>query len=338
MKKSITTTKALALQGYSLAGLGIVADASALKPGQVALANESAFNNAFLSQPLTAYASGQGIAEDLQALLDYLAPQVTTARRFEYEVANDAANLAAEADDSDIRALGGVFKTITYNGQIVQSKTYSKGLTRRFDRDQLEDGSLTREEIVAFLKRRLLVGEIIRATALIRANTTEAAKTWSAAVSGAWADPDADVMAALAAISKNSPPNRLVYGRQTWARRFAALRSGDPGKAATALMAPDQLAALLNVESIRSSQEVYFSDAGTSNGIINPKHIYGFNGITGATRFDPSNLKRFVSHADGTPFQVFEQEVSSHVIDITVSHYSNIVCPDASGLLWLTIN
>lgn len=339
MKKTTKMTpRQGAMLGYSLAGLGIIADAGNLAPGQVALANESAFNNSFLSHPLTAYACGSDTSEDLQALLDYMAPQVRTARRFEYEVANDAANLAAEADNSDIRALGGVFKTITYNGQIVQSKTYSKGLTRRVDRDQLDDGSLTREEIVAFLKRRLLVGEIIRATALFRANAAEAQKTWSAAVGGAWADPDADVMGAIAGVSKNNPPNRMVWGRQTWARRFGALRSGDPGKAPTTMLTPDQLAALFNLESIRTSQEAYFSDAAASNGIINPKHIYGFNARSGATRFDPSNLKRFVSHEGGSPFQVYEQEVSSHVIDVTVSHYSNVVCTDASGLLWMTIN
>ena len=327
-----------ALLGYSLAGLGIIPDAAHLKPGLTALANESAFNNSFLSEPLTAYAAGASSSEDLQALLDYLAPQVPTARRFEYEVANNGANLAAEADDSDIRALGGVFKTIAYNGQIVQSKTYSKGLTRRIDLDQLEDGSLTREEVVAFLKRRLLVGEILRATGLIRANTTEITKKWSAAVSNVWADPDADVMGVFAGVLKNNLPNRMVFGRQALARRFAALRAGDPGKSATSLITLDQLAGLLMLESIRTSSEVYYSDKMTAKGIIDPTHIYGFNAQQGATRFDPSNLKRFVSRQGGSPFQVFEQEVSSHLIDITVSHYSNIVCPDSSGLLWMTIS
>jgi len=325
-------------KGYSLAGLGITQDVADLAVGGVALANESAFNNSFLSEPLTALAVGTGSTEDLARLLEFIAPTVETARRFEYEVANDAANLAAEADSSDIRALGGVFKTISYNGTIVQSKTYSKGLTRRVDRDQLEDGSVTREEIVRFLTRRLVVSEIIRAVALIQANSTKAAKTWSAATGGVWADPDADLMNALVGVNRNVLANRMVFGKQTWARRFTALRSGDEGKAPTALMTPDQLTALLALERILISNEIYFTDSASSAGIINPAHIYGFNAMPGATRFDPSNLKRFVSKAQGSPFQVFEQEVSSHVIDITVSHYSNIVCTDATGLIWLEIN
>jgi hypothetical protein len=325
-------------QGYSLAGLGIIQDVADLAVGGVALANESAFNNSFLSQPLTALAVGTGTHEDLALLLEFLAPTVKTARRFEYEVANDSANLAAEADSSDIRALGGTFKVISYNGTIVQSKTYSKGLTRRVDRDQLEEGSITREEIVQFLTRRLLVSEIIRATALIRANTTEVTKTWSADTGGKWPDPDADLMNAVADVTRNVLPNRMVWGKQTWARRFTALRSGDEGKSATALMTPVQLAALLAIEEIRQSHELYFTDSAASSGVIDPTHIYGFNALKGATRFDPSNLKRFVTPAGGSPFQVFEQEVSSHVIDITVSHYSNVVCTDASGLLWMKIN
>jgi len=325
-------------KGYSLAGLGITQDVADLAVGGVALANESAFNNSFLSEPLTAFASGTGTHEELAQLLDFLAPQVNTARRFEYEVADNAANLAAEADSSDIRALGGVFKTISYNGSIVQSKTYSKGLTRRVDRDQLEEGSINRQEIVQFLTRRLLVSEIIRATALIRANATEVTKKWSADTGGTWPDPDADVMNAIVGVQRNVLPNRMVWGKQTWARRFTALRSGDEGKSATALMTPAQLAALLAIEEIRLSHELYFTDNASSGGVINPAHIYGFNALRGATRFDPSNLKRFVTPAGGSPFQVFEQEVSSHVIDITVSHYSNIVCTDATGLLWMTIN
>ena len=154
---------------YSLESIGpIVEHASA--PGQVGLANEAAFDAAFLSQPLSQFAAGTGgnkREEELQKLLDFLAPSVKVPRKFEYRTANDAADFAAEEADGDVRALYGEFKRVMAHGDVVNSKTLSKGLQTVLDKDEIAEVPGLEEQKVRWLKCMLLRAEIIRAFTLL---------------------------------------------------------------------------------------------------------------------------------------------------------------------------
>ena len=83
-------------------------DNGANVPGQLYLANEARFNSAFFSEPLTAYATGWKDPNNLEALLDFVAPPVQVGRRFEFKRADNAE--AFYSDTDDLRAPGGEFK------------------------------------------------------------------------------------------------------------------------------------------------------------------------------------------------------------------------------------
>ena len=51
-------------------------DNGQILPGQVCLANESRFSSAYFSEPLTAYATGWREPNNIEALLDFIAPPV----------------------------------------------------------------------------------------------------------------------------------------------------------------------------------------------------------------------------------------------------------------------
>src|SRR4051812_7605082 len=85
-------------------------DNGAIQPGEVYLANESRFNAAFFSEPLTVYATGWRDPNNLEALLDFLAPPVQVGRRFEYKKADNTEAFLSEADDQ--RAIGADFKRV----------------------------------------------------------------------------------------------------------------------------------------------------------------------------------------------------------------------------------
>ena len=112
---------------------GLERDSGQIQPGQVCLANESRFNSTFFSEPLTAYATGWREPNNIESLLDFVAPPVQVGRRFEFKKADNAEAFLLEIDDS--RALGAVFKTVEFKGSTHTDKTANKGLTVRIDLD-----------------------------------------------------------------------------------------------------------------------------------------------------------------------------------------------------------
>jgi len=311
---------------------GIYGPGVTLAPGQIGLANEGAFENTFFSQPVTNFIAADDPNKGLQELLDYLAPPVKSARRFEYRVVPSESVLAVEENDTDIRAIGGSFRMVEAKGQIENGKTLSKGLTMAVDIDELKENSMAVEEAAANLQRRLIIMDIFRALAIFRANATKVQKVWGSAVSGVWADPDADLMAAFSDTERNARANRSVFGPNVQAQRFRALRAGGAGTSPTALFTLQQLADLVTLDNIRAVTERYYDEGGVSRGLIPAGDVYGFYAQNGGGRYDPSNLKTFTT--DG--WRVFQRELESVVL-VTVSHYSNIVCTDKNGLVWMEI-
>lgn len=321
---------------YSLESLGIV-ESGKLAPGRVALANEGAFNAAFLSQPLTDYAIGWKTEDNkLEELLEFIAPGVRVPRKFEYRVGNNADAFAAVADGSDVRSLYGEYKLVKTTAGNTNGKTVSKGLSTVLERDEEREVPNAREGKVAWLKRLLLRAEVIRAVSLLNTAATNSAKTWTG-TNGSM--PDTDLMAAIDAFGDavGIDANRVLLGSSAWTKRIGAYAS----KEAKNFVPPATLQGLadfLGVEKVVKSSERYTTGTGKSK-LVTADCAFIFMGMAGATSEDPSTLKRFWTPKEGGEWVVYvDEKYSDELIKITVAHTSQIALTCSTGVQKLTIS
>ena len=311
-------------------------DSGQILPGQICLANESRFSSAFFSEPLTAYATGWREPNNLEALLDFVAPPVQVGRRFEYKKAENTESFLSDTDDS--RAIGSDFKRVEYRGSSVSDKTTNRGLTIRVDLDMSGDMPNWRELYTARLLQRLLRSELRRAMDQLVNNATNANKTWD---TSAGKDPDQDILTELLAAVDASGvrPNRIVFGDVAWNKRMISHRAqATAGGFASSALTPEQLASFLGVDAVRISRERYQSSASAKSKVV-PDVVLLFYGIEGATTEDATHTKRFWSAVEGGgKFRVYEQQSSSKMVDITVEHYSNVLLTSSVGLRKLSIS
>ena len=312
----------------------VAADDGLQNPGTICAANESRFEAAHYSEPLTAFTVGWRDPENLRALLDFLAPSVRVGRRFEFKKAENAEAFLSEADD--VRAIGAAFKRVEYSGETVNAKTFNKGLTIRVDHDE-EVGDDWQERYVQLLVQRLLRNEVRRAVAALDSQDVSDSKTWTWA-SGSYPNPDGDVRAALAAAAAASGvrPNRVVYGEGAWDLRSNAYYMQDnAGAFHSASLAPDQLAAHLFVDGVRVVNARYTNGATRDN--VLGSHVYAYYAQDGAMKDEPSNIKRFVTPVGNSDFRVYVEE-NSKFTDITVEHYSTIIVTSALGIRRIAVS
>jgi len=296
-------------------------------------ANESRFASTFYSEPLTAYTVGWRDPENLETLLETLAPAVPVGRRFEYKLADNAQAFLSESDD--VRAIGSSFKKVEYAGTSANEKTLNKGLTMCVDHDD-EVGDGWREMYVGRLMQRLLRNEVRRATALLLAAATSASKTWNSS-----ANPDGDVraMRIAGADSTGITGNTIVFGEAAWELRLdayeaAANTSSYAGRAAA--MTKEQLAAKLGADRVEVVKARYQSTA-TAKANVLGSYVLGYFAVPGVGKDDPSHVKRFVTPTAGGKFRVYVME-HEKTTDITVEHYSNIVITTSTGVRRLAIS
>lgn len=305
-------------------------------PGVIDLANESRFNAAFFSEPLTEYATGWRDTNNLEALLDFVAPPVQVGRRFEYKKADNAEAFLSDTDDA--RAIGADFKRVEYRGATTNDKTHNRGLTIRVDLDAVGDMSNWRELYTSRLLQRLLRSELRRAIDAIVGGATNANKTWDLS---AGKDPDQDILTELIAAVDASGvrPNRILFGDVAWNKRLISHRAqATAGGFASAGLTPAQVASFLNVDGVRISRERYQSSTAAKSKVT-PDVVLLFYGQDDVTGEDPTNTKRFWSQVEGGGrYRVYEQQVSAKMVDITVEHYSNVILTSSIGLRKLTIS
>ena len=324
------------LGSYNLGNLGI--SDGAVGVGRAVLANEAAFNATFFSQPLTDFAVGyKQDAKKVDDLLAFMAPKVRTTRKFQYKVANNADAFAVIADDADVRALGGQFKTVGTSGDIVDSHTVSKGLSTLVDRDDLEENPNALEEKVAWLMLLLKRADALRAWTILANAATNTAKTWSAAAG----TPDQDVLEKIDAAgdSLGFNPNRALYGSTAWQKRLLCLGSKNTaGGFAGYSLTPDALAQFLALEKVQVSSERYTSGSGKAK-IVSANIVTLFTGADSASTEDASNVKTFWSPAmGGGEYAVFKDETQAEYVKVTVMHKSQIVLTNSLGIQKLTIS
>jgi hypothetical protein len=310
--------------------------AEPLLPGEIYLANESRFNAAFFSEPLTEFAVGWNEPNNIEALLDFIAPPVQVGHRFEFKKADN--NEAFLSDTDDARAIGADFKRVEYRGSSVNDKTVNRGLTIRVDMDAAGDTPNWRELYTGRLLQRMLRSELRRAIDQLVNNATNTAKTWDVT---AGKDPDQDILTELIAAvdSAGIRPNRIVFGDLAWNKRLVSHRAqATAGGFASSALTLEQLASFLGVDGVRVSRERYQSAAAAKSKVV-PDVVLMFFGQDGVTTEDPTSAKRFWSPVEGGgKFRVYEQQVSAKMIDLTVEHYSNVLVTSTVGLRKLTIS
>jgi hypothetical protein len=317
----------------TLANEQLPADAGANNPSSVVCAaNEARFESTNYSEPLTAYTTGWKDPANLEELLNFLAPNVPTGRRFEFKKAENAEAFLSETDD--VRSIGSAFKRVEYEGATVNEKTLNKGLTIRIDRDE-QLGPNWEERAVDMLMQRLLRNELRRAVGVLDGASTNANKTWNPGAT-TLVNPIKDLRDMLITATDESGvrPNRLAFGETALAYFYDLVeRQADKlGFVADAQMLGRKLGA-----NVREIEARYQSSVTAKSKMIGTK-IYAFYAEDGVMRDDPTHIKRFVSAPEGGGgmFRVYHEEHSKYV-DISVEHYSNIVATSTVGIRNLTI-
>src|SRR5262249_37301075 len=149
--------------------------------------------------PLTHYATGWRDPNNIEDLLDFIAPPVQVGRRFEFKKADNTEAFLSDTDDA--RSIGADFKRVEYRGSSVNDKTLNRALTIRPDLDSVGDIPNWRELYTTRLLQRLLRSELRRAIDQLVNNATNVNKTWDAS---AGKDPDQDILTELIAAVDNA--------------------------------------------------------------------------------------------------------------------------------------
>jgi hypothetical protein len=304
--------------------------------GVVCIANESRFSASHYSEPLTAFSEGWKDPEHLVELLDFIAPSIPVARRFEFKIADNEEAFLSESDD--IRAIGSAFKRIEFTGTSITAKTFNKGLTIRVDHDDIA-GDSWRERYVQLLLQRLHRNELRRAISAIDDSATSLAETYVWSNTTGTPNPDADIRAELEAATNITGirPNRLIIGEGAWDIRSDAYdHQNNAGAQRSASLKLAELAQKLFIDEARITRARYQGNA--IKDVLLGNTIYAFYSQNDILKDEPANIKRFVTPVDGNnSFRVYLEE-HSKFSDITVEHYSNIMITSIAGIRKLSVS
>ncbi|MDR1304470.1 MAG: hypothetical protein LBK76_04520 [Verrucomicrobiales bacterium] len=303
-----------------------------LQPGLLYLPNDSRFNSSYLSEPLTAYATGVKVDQRVQQALDFIAPQVDVARNFEFFQNVEGESFYTDADDE--RAIGAAFKEVKYSGKKNLGKTRNHGLTMILDDDE-EGIPGFKERKVAKLKNRVLMNSLMRAyAALLAATGAGTGSVW-----GAGTDPDALLMQAVKAGTddRGIAPNALLLGRAAWLARFLAYRGSKSNTTwQLSTMVLQQVAELTGMTASQFIDARYAVTKTTKAEVVGSVAI-GFFSQNAPDLDDPSTVKRFVTPISGG-LRVFEQRLDAKRTAITVEHYESIIGFGGAGTFRLNVS
>jgi hypothetical protein len=319
--------------------------------GQICLANEALMTDETFSVPLTYYSVGYRDPENNQALVNFLSPDVQVGRLFEFKQHNNAEEFYTEADD--IRAIGAEFKRIDYSGSTQFNNTLNKGLGFRYDMDYvsrlgvsqgtyLEDPTVFQQRIVAKILRRLWRNEAVRTVTMAVAAAVNTNVTWSAATGEGpyvYPDPEGDVMAAAdaAQLVQGIYPNRLLYAKDAWTKRFKGLGlDGNAARFGSRSLTPQQVADITTFDSAMISRSVYQASSASKARLLS-NLVLMFLAMDGVDQDDPTNFKRFTTPTESGPYRVYVNNYGKFV-DIFVELYSRIVATSTIGVASLTVS
>lgn len=308
------------------------------------LGNEERFTAAYYSEPLTQYATGWTDPENLEALVDFIAPRVPVGRRFEFKQALNVEAFLSEVNDE--RQIGSEFKRIEYRGATAYNKTSNRGLQYRLDLDEEGVGVLTEELIVSRILQRLRRNQYRRAVATLlnlSANTNTNV-TWTFNTStNSNAQPDENIRTLIQQTQVTSGvfPNRLFLDLKSWNIRKATYASQQLGAGAIFAYGRtiDDVVADQSVEGAMISKALYQSAewVNPTKSYILPQNVVAFYGQDNVSRDDPTNLKHFVTPVADGDFRVYRQPVGAKFVDISVEYYDQIIQTATVGIAQLTV-
>lgn len=288
---------------------------------KITLANSDAYNAANLSEPLSAYCAGLPIDGGTAELLAFIAPEVKTAKRFEYTKFGDGIMLV---DKDDERAVRGEFKEIDISGDVVNAKLVNHGLTLAIDDDEFFADY--EQEAVRILKNRLVANELSRAVAMAKAAAgTLESKTWK---SGGGTNPDLDIRKLITSVGDKGGinANRVLIGDVAWTYRLESLLgSQNTAAGGQAMFTIDNLRGFVGAEKILTCDKRFETKVKDSDGkaakeykAFLANYVLAFNARDGISKFDASTFKRFVGEEG---FKVYVEKKTKRTI-VTVEHYS----------------
>lgn len=308
------------------------------KPGDIYLANEALFAEGNFNEPLTNYAVGWKDPNNIEADLEFCAPEHQVGRWFTYGEWTNIEEFLADPNE-DLRAVGADFARVKYTAKKTAAKTANRGLTLRIDTDELPNPlpANWEQRYVARLLRRIKRNSLLRAIALLNAAATSTGVTWNG---GAGQNPDGNVRTSLktGADSLGFRGNRVAYGDTAWDDRVTTHEAQNtPAGYAAAGRTPQMLAGYLGIDEVRVLRERYSAAGAAKSEMVGAK-VLSFFAESGADVEDPSNIKRFVSPTQsGGPVRVFVQQVSSKLWDLTVEHYELIKITSPLGIRQLAV-
>lgn len=288
---------------------------------KITLANSDAYNAANLSEPLSAYCAGLPIDDGAAELLAFIAPEVKTAKRFEYTKFGDGIMLV---DEDDERAVRGEFKEIDISGDVVNAKLVNHGLTLAIDDDEFFADY--EQEAVRILKNRLVANELSRAVAMAKAAAGALeSKTWK---SGGGTNPDLDIRKLITSVGDKGGinANRVLVGDAAWTYRLESLLgSQNTAAGGQAMFTIDNLRGFVGAEKILTCDKRFETKVKDSDGkaakeykAFLANYVLAFNARDGISKFDASTFKRFVGEEG---FKVYVEKKTKRTI-VTVEHYS----------------
>lgn len=292
------------------------------RPGILCAANEASFAETFMSQPLTTFIAGMPDQDNLQAALDFVAPPVPAARRFEYRGFGNVQQMLSETDDA--RGIGAGFKVVEFKGELTSARTVNKGLAFVGDLDVLGEIPNWEQLYSNWLRVRCLRNELRRAvTALLALHAGTTVKWLTTPAT----DPDTDLIELVESLGDSTglDANAVAIGNSAWSSRVKNLRSTDKaGGFASSMWTPAQVGEWIGVtEGVRKFGERYATGTGAKTRLLGD-YVVAFHRTSSPVMEDPSSLKRFVTMTGGA-FQVYRRELAPKLVEISVSHYSNIV-------------
>lgn len=320
----------------AMAVAGILPAEAQLQHEQIALANETMFNESYFSQPLTGYAVGWRDPRGIQPTLEYLFPPVMVPRRFDYAELTNAEEFLADENTDLVRSIGGDFKLVKpYTETKTHKETPNKGLRIRVDLDRVADKKNWQQQYTGKLLRRIWRSTLISGFTLASAAAVNTGKVWG---SSADADQDLDDQIGTSEDISGLPTNRILFGRDAWALRRRSYRAQNNAAGyASAASTQEELASYLNIDSVLVSKERYQSSASAKSQVVGSKVLL-FNAADGLDEEDPSNFKLFYTLCEGgTRYRVFVQQISAKIFEITVECYDLLAVTSTLGIRQLTV-
>lgn len=298
-------------------------------------ANDANLDAATLSEPLQQFIATIVDPTDLLGILESLAPSVPVARRFSYKTHSNKEAFMTDDDDSDMRQIGGDFKTVDAKGDDANGKTHNKGLAMVIDHDEGGEMPEIQQRAVESLRNRLLRTEIIRVLRILDANDSNTGVNWGP--TNAARDPDSDLLSLVdgSGDKRGFNPSLVVLGGGAALKRVIALRTKTAPEEVGARLTDEQLADFLKVERVVTLNARRQSTVSTKAKLLGDV-AFAYDARKGLSKEDPSNIKRFVTPTTSGLMRVHVIPKMKRTL-VAVEHYSDIICTSDVGIEKLTV-